>query len=123
MDNTSYPNNPSDELIQNGNQRGVPDSSTLSGKEKAQPVEDLLNHAVQGAHDTIDYLADTAAPTVRRLDANVSAAEDAVRAQADRLRHKRDDWIGGMRATVRGSPLVVVVAALALGAMIARITR
>ena len=36
----------------------VPDMSMLPGSEKAPPATvDLLNRAVQGAHDTIDRLA------------------------------------------------------------------
>lgn len=41
----------------------VPSTSKLPGSEKAPPAAvDLLRKAVQGAHETIDQLADSAAP-------------------------------------------------------------
>jgi hypothetical protein len=39
------------------------------------------------------------------------------------LRDTRDEWAESARTTVRGSPLVSIVAAFALGAVLARITR
>ena len=102
----------------------VPDTSMLHGSEKAAPpVVGLLNHAVQGAHDTIDRLADSAAPAARQLGAQVSAAGDAIHAKTGQLRDTRDEWVESARSTVRGSPLVSIAAAFALGAVIARITR
>jgi hypothetical protein len=66
----------------------VPDTSMLPGTEKAPPAAvDLLNHAVQGAHDIIDRLADSAAPAMRQLGENISAAEDALHAKTDQLRN------------------------------------
>jgi hypothetical protein len=78
---------------------------------------------VQGAHQTIDRLADGAAPAVRRLGEGVSVVEDALHAGTEQLRMKRDDWTEGLRGHVRSNPLACVAAALALGAMIARIVR
>lgn len=102
----------------------VPNTSMLPGTE--QPLSAavaLLNHAVQGAHDTIDRLAGSAAPVARQLGEGVSAAEDALHVKTDQLRLARDEWIESMRTTVRSKPLVSVAAALALGAVIGRITR
>ncbi len=102
----------------------VPDTSMLPGSEKAAPaVVGMLNHAVQGAHDTIDRIADGAAPAARQIGERVSAAGDALQAKTGQLRDARDEWVESVRTTVRGSPLVTIVAALALGALIARITR
>ena len=102
----------------------VPDTSMLPGSEKAPPAAvGLLNQAVQGAHDNIDRLAHGAAPAVRQLGEHVSATEDALPAKTGQLRESRDKWAEGMRTTVRRNPLVSVAAALALGAVIARITR
>lgn len=87
----------------------VPNTSLLPGSEKAPaPAVNLMNRVVQSAHDTIDRLADSAAPTV---------------AQLSELRLTRDEWSRSLRDTVRSKPLVSVAAALALGALIARITR
>lgn len=102
----------------------VPDTSMLPGSEKAAPaVVGMLNHAVQGAHDTIDRIADGAAPAARQIGERVSAAGDALQAKTGQLRDSRDEWVESVRTTVRGSPLVTIAAALALGALIARITR
>lgn len=102
----------------------VPDTSMLPGSEKAAPAAvGLLKNAVQGAHDTIDRLADRAEPAVRQVGESVSAAGKTLHAKTDRLRETRDEWVEGARTTVRSHPLVSVAAALALGAVIARIIR
>jgi hypothetical protein len=59
----------------------------------------------------------------RRLGERVAAAEDAMHVKTDQLRDIRDEWVDGARTTVRSSPLLAVAAALALGAVFARITR
>lgn len=102
----------------------VPNTSMLPGSEKAPPAAvGLLNSAVQGAHHTIDRLADSAAPAVRQLHQSVSAAGQTLNAKTDQLRETRDAWAEGVRTTVRSNPLASVAVALALGAVIAGITR
>lgn len=102
----------------------VPNTSMLPGSEKAPPAAvGLLRNAVQGAHDTIDRLANGAAPAVQQLGEKAAAAEDAMREKTDQLRETRDEWVDSVRTTVRQKPLMSVAAALALGAMIGRITR
>ncbi len=102
----------------------VPDTSMLPGSEKAAPpAVGLLKNAVQGAHNTIDRFAETAEPTVRKLGDSVTAAESALHEKAARLRETRQEWTEGARTTVRDSPLVSVLAAFALGVMVARFTR
>ncbi len=102
----------------------VPDTSMLPGSESApSPAVKLLNQAVQGAHEGLDRLADSAAPVARDLGARISTAEDAFHAKTNQLRDSRDEWVEGVRTAVRGNPLVALAAAAALGAMIARFTR
>lgn len=101
----------------------VPDTSMWPGSEKDPPAVELLNHAVQGAHDTIDRLAGSAAPVARQLGERVAAAQNAVLATSDRLRDTRDEWVESVRTTVRRNPLVCIAVAAAVGAVIARITR
>ena len=110
---------------QPGDQRmRVPDMSMLPDSEKAAPAAvGLLKQAVQGAHDTIDRIADSATPAVRQLGESVSAAEEAMHVKADQLRETRDEWVEVARTTVRNNPLVSVAAAFALGVLSARITR
>ena len=102
----------------------VPDTSMLPGSEKAPPAAlGLLNSAVQGAHHTIDRLAESATPAVRQLGESVSAAKQTLHVQTDHLREARDEWVEGARCTVRSHPLVAVASALALGVFIARLVR
>jgi hypothetical protein len=102
----------------------VPDTSMLPGSEKARPAAvGLLNAAVQGAHGTLDRFAESATPAIQRLGESVSAAGESLHAKTDQLRVTRDEWVDSARDTVRSNPLAWVAAALALGAVIARITR
>ena len=125
MNEANYPGRSSDVAWPNGDHRnGLPEPSTTLGSEKAAPAAaGLLSNAVQGAHDTIDRVADSAAPAVRQLDDAVSAAKQAMHAKAEQMRETRDAWIDDARATVRSNPLTCVAAAFALGAVIARLTR
>jgi len=102
----------------------VPDTSMRPGSEKARPAAvGPLNAAVQGAHDTLDRFAESSTPTVQRLGESVSAAGELLHSKTDQLRVTRDEWVDSARDTVRSNPLACVAAALALGAVIARITR
>ena len=100
-----------------------PDTSMLPDSEKAPAAAvGLLKNAVQGAHHTIDRLADSATPAVRQLGESVAAAGETLHAKTDQLRETRDEWVEGARSTVRRNPLACVAAAFALGALIARMT-
>lgn len=125
MNETIHPDSASDVRWPTGDPRvRAPDTSMLPGSEKAPPAAVvLLKNAVQGAHDTIDRLADVAAPAAQQLGESVSAAEEALHAKTDQLRDLRDEWVESLRTTVRDNPLVSVAAALALGVVIARIFR
>lgn len=102
----------------------VPDTSMLPNSEKDRTAAtSFLKNAAQGAHATIDRLADGAAPVVRQLGDGVAAAEVALQAKADQLRGTRDAWAEGARNTVRSNPLATIAGALALGLVIAGITR
>ena len=102
----------------------VPETSMLPPSDTPAMVgDDLMQRAVDGAHATIDRLADGVAPAVHKLGERVASAEDALQAQTDLIREKRDQWSESMRAAVRNRPLAYLAGALALGALIARITR
>ena len=125
MNETINHDNASDTPWSAGDHRvRVPNTSMLPGSEKAPTAAvGLLRNAVEGAHDTIDHVAESAAPAVRQLGESVAAAAEALDAKTAQLRHTRDEWVEGVRNTVRGNPLVAIAAALTLGAVIARITR
>ena len=84
----------------------VADTSMLPGTETAPPAAvSALHRAAQGAHRTIDRLADSAAPKVRHLSQTVGACT------------------GSLRSTVRSNPLVSVLAAMVLGGLMSQIAR
>ena len=84
---------------------------------------DLLGRVVQGAHGTIDRLADSASPQLQRLQEGMSATSDAVRMRAGALRATGDAWTESLRSTVRENPLAALAAAWAMGMLTARLTR
>lgn len=83
----------------------------------------LLDRVVRGAHDTIDRLAETAAPHVQKLEATVGSAGEQLQANAERARELGDEWTESLRCTVRDNPLAAVAVALVAGALIARLVR
>lgn len=125
MNETTRPPTTSDVPWPTSGQRvPVPDTSMLPGSEVAPPAAvKLLNDAVQGAHNSIDRLAVNASPIARQMGQRMDAAADALHARAIQLRQTRDEWVEGTRTTVRNNPLVAVACAVAIGAVIARVTR
>jgi len=84
---------------------------------------DLLQRVVQGAHQTIDRMADTAAPHVQRMQEGMHSAGDMLNHRGEQVRDMGDEWAESLRATVRENPLAAVAAAVALGLLVARLTR
>lgn len=102
----------------------VPDTSMLPPADLPPPApDDLMKRAVDSAHATIDRLAVGVAPAVHRLGERVASAEDALQATTDQFRETRDQWSESLRSAVRSRPLAYLAGALALGALIARVTR
>ena len=95
----------------------APDSATAGAASG-----DLMRRVVQGAHATIDRLADTAAPAVSRLQESVSGAGDRLHAGADHMREVGDEWAESLRSTVRENPIASIAIALAAGVLIAKLT-
>lgn len=89
----------------------------------AQAHSDNFERVVQGAHHTIDRLAETAAPHVQRLQDSVAAAGETLQSRAHQVREVGDEWADSLRNTVRENPLAAVLTALAVGVLIARVTR
>jgi hypothetical protein len=87
------------------------------------PAIELLNRVVPGAHDSLDRLAVSTAPQVQQLEAGLAAAGSKLQAGADCARRTGSEWTEDLRSTVRKHPLATVAAALAAGALIARLTR
>ena len=98
----------------------APADSIASGASATAP---LLDRVVRGAHETIDRLAETAAPHVHKLEETVGHAGEKLQANASRARELGDEWTESVRCTVRDNPLAAVAVALVVGALIARIAR
>lgn len=84
---------------------------------------DVLSRVVQGAHSAIDRMAETAAPAVQRIQDGVQTAGDTLSRKADDARELGDEWAESLRCTVRDHPLAAVATALAVGVLIARLSR
>lgn len=81
-----------------------------------------IDRLVRGAHDTIDRVAEKAAPMLDDLKTRVGATQE-------RLSQRADDWVRlehemaeRARTHVRNRPLTAVALAMAAGMLIARIT-
>jgi ElaB/YqjD/DUF883 family membrane-anchored ribosome-binding protein len=95
----------------------------MAGDGEAQRSgNDMFARVVQGAHDTVDRLAETAAPHVQRLTQGVDSASDTLHQRADQVREVSDEWAENLRETVRENPLAALAAALAVGVIVARLT-
>ncbi len=88
----------------------------------AKSGQEVLDRVVRGAHDTVDRLAETVAPHVQRLSQGIGHAGDSVHSRAGEMREMGDEWTHSLRSTVRENPVAAVVAALALGMLLARLT-
>ena len=84
---------------------------------------DLVNRVADKAHATIDRLATTAAPAAQQLQKSLEDTNDLLHQRADRLRATGNEWCDGLRANVREHPLMAIGTALAVGMLIARLTR
>lgn len=84
---------------------------------------DLMDRVVRSAHDTVDKLADKAKPQIQRLQEGAGSASDSLHARVDQARDMGDQWAQSLRATVRENPLAAVGTALALGLIVARLSR
>ncbi|RZL31083.1 MAG: hypothetical protein EOP35_22795 [Rubrivivax sp.] len=89
----------------------------------ASAGQDVLNRVVQGAHSAIDRLAETAGPAVQRVQDGVQAAGDTLSQKAQDARELGDEWTETLRSTVRDNPLTAIATALAVGVLVARLTR
>ena len=115
MSEPSYPNI----LIQTTGTDHRADFGENSTTEQSQ----LTDRMAQSAHHTIDRLAEAVGPQIERVEGAIAGAAGNLRDQARLAREKGDEWADGLRATVRRNPLSALATAIAVGALIARITR
>ena len=123
---TTYPSSPSsplDDALSPLPGSTPMSSSVPSSSASSSAKPELLDRVVQGAHDTVDKLADKARPQVQRLQESAVSASDSLHARADQARELGDEWAESLRATVREHPLAALGTALALGIVVARLSR
>ncbi len=100
-----------------------PQTSAPQPSDGGDDQGDVLARVVQGAHQTIDRLAETAAPHAQRLQDEVSSASHRLHSRAAQAREIGGEWAETLRCTVRENPLAAVGTALALGALLTRLLR
>jgi hypothetical protein len=101
-----------------------PDQTSRPTGEPGEPGgEDLFARVVKGAHETIDRLAETAAPHVRDLQGSVASAKEMFQARGSEACDIGAEWADSLRATVREHPLAALATAIALGVLVARLAR
>lgn len=83
----------------------------------------LMDRVVRGAHETVDMLADKAKPQLQRLQEGAGSASESLNARVDQAREMGDEWAESLRATVRENPLAAIGTALAIGLIVARLSR
>ncbi|MDH0866082.1 hypothetical protein [Mitsuaria sp. GD03876] len=84
---------------------------------------DMVNRVADKAHATIDRLATSAAPAAQHLQKSLEDTNDLLHERAERLRTTGNEWCDSLRDNVREHPLMAVGTALAVGMLIARLTR
>ena len=94
-----------------------------AGNSTGSHQQALTDRMAQGAHHTIDRLAEATAPHLQRLEETVAGAGEKLKNQAHQARVTGDEWAESLRTTVRSNPLTAVAIAMAIGALISRIRR
>lgn len=100
-----------------------PGEGSISSSAPVGEKPDLMERVVRGAHDTVDRLADKAKPQLQRLQDSAGSASDSLHNRVDQARELGDEWTDSLRSAVRENPLAAVGTALALGLIIARLSR
>lgn len=96
---------------------------TTADPSTPRSAPELVHNLAEDAHHTINHLAEQAAPHAQRLQEQWSKAEDMLDGSTEQLREMSDAWLESLRASVREHPLACVGVALALGVVVARLTR
>lgn len=96
------------------------DTSSFNPAARIDPTTGFEN-VVQDVHDTVDKLAEAAAPAVEQLSAAVEGAGSALNAQVDEALALQREWTDALRAAVREHPIAAVLTAAAVGVLVAKL--
>jgi hypothetical protein len=116
-DTTSVPDTPGAEAAH------AAEATASSVRSALRDPTAVLERVVQGAHEAIDRVAATTIPAVEQWSQKASHVGEALNERADRLGDMQEQWLDDARHTVREHPIASVLAAVALGMLVARITR
>jgi ElaB/YqjD/DUF883 family membrane-anchored ribosome-binding protein len=100
-----------------------PAGSNRGAQTASNAGDEMLERIVQVAHSAIDRLADNAAPHVHRWQEQLGHASETLSGKTADLRGTGDEWANNLRDTVREHPLAAVATAVAVGLLVARLTR
>ncbi len=108
----------------NAAERGKAQRSAHGADEPARHAAgELVERAALGAHEALDRMAQRAAPAAQQLQHHLEEAGAMLQEEAGQLREVSREWREGLRSKVRAYPLATLAAALALGALLARLAR
>jgi ElaB/YqjD/DUF883 family membrane-anchored ribosome-binding protein len=96
-------------------------AGAMSGTTETRSGE-LLDKVVRSAHQSLDRLAETAAPHLGQLEHSLSGAAEALQSRGEHWRETGDAWAEELRSTVREHPLAAIGVALAVGMLLARLS-
>ena len=109
---------------------GIPSASTGGTSSSSFPssaasadTSGKIDRAAQAAHDTVDRLVDKTEPVRERLHERVESAATTVKSKVDRLDSLQDAWLTSARDCVREHPLASVLAGVAAGMLLERLSR
>ena len=101
-----------------GNGREAIEAAAGAARGGAAGSSGAFERVVEGAHRTVDRLAETAGGLREGIDAD--AAAGSLNDRLDEFRALGDEWADSLRSTVREHPLAALAAAVAVGVIIAR---
>jgi ElaB/YqjD/DUF883 family membrane-anchored ribosome-binding protein len=82
--------------------------------------DDTIARVKQTAHDTVDRLADKAAPAIERVKSSMSGMSDSMHARGEQLAEMQEQWMESARTTVREHPLAAVGVAVVAGMVLSK---
>ena len=92
----------------------------------ADPVgsgQNFVDRLAQGAHQAVDQAAASAKPALEKLQESGSAARDVLAGKAEAAASMSDELVDSVRHYVSEHPLTVVAGAVALGIVLAGVSR
>ena len=91
-------------------------------RKPVEPGDQLMLKVVQSAHEAVDRLAERAIPAVERWRDRVDEVSDTVKHRASQAVDLKNEWTDDFRSVIRRHPITAITAAVALGALVARLT-